>query len=203
MPPIAPPAQGPLQVSGAQHQACGREPQSCGDLTGRGVSSGSARSRRPPPGPRGQSRTGLYSGSHSGMFRLLISEAIFFRCPGFVTPIAVRSWGREGTRQPPAAAGWPGTGSRCARGHPPLSGQELRPSLPARPPQRGLEEIPHHPPLSSGPAAPSAAAQSGLEHAARPRSRSPKWRTGVGGFGAARPPPALTSGVMRLMVGMS
>lgn len=40
--------------------------------------------------------TGLYSGSHSGMLRLLISEAIFFLCPGLVTPMAVRSWGREG-----------------------------------------------------------------------------------------------------------
>lgn len=39
--------------------------------------------------------TGLYSGSHSGMLRLLISEAIFFLCPGLVTPMAVRSWSRE------------------------------------------------------------------------------------------------------------
>lgn len=45
--------------------------------------------------------TGLYSGSHSGMLRLLISEAIFFLCPGLVTPMAVRSWGREGGSVPP------------------------------------------------------------------------------------------------------
>ena len=47
------------------------------------------------PRPR-TALTGLYSGSHSGMLRLLISEAIFFLCPGLVTPMAVRSWGREG-----------------------------------------------------------------------------------------------------------
>lgn len=35
--------------------------------------------------------TGIYSGSHSGMFRLLISMAIFLRWPGLVTPMAVRS----------------------------------------------------------------------------------------------------------------
>lgn len=37
------------------------------------------------------SLTGMYSGSHSGMFRLLISMEIFLRCPGLVTPMAVRS----------------------------------------------------------------------------------------------------------------
>lgn len=35
--------------------------------------------------------TGMNSGSHSGMFRLLISMEIFLRCPGLVTPMAVRS----------------------------------------------------------------------------------------------------------------
>lgn len=48
--------------------------------------------------------TGLYSGSHSGMLRLLISEAIFFLWPGLVTPMAVRSWGREGGQCRPAPA---------------------------------------------------------------------------------------------------
>lgn len=48
--------------------------------------------------------TGLYSGSHSGMLRLLISEAIFFLCPGLVTPMAVRSWGREEGQCRPAPA---------------------------------------------------------------------------------------------------
>lgn len=48
--------------------------------------------------------TGLYSGSQSGMLRLLISEAIFFLCPGLVTPMAVRSWGREGGQCCPAPA---------------------------------------------------------------------------------------------------
>lgn len=33
----------------------------------------------------------MYSGSHSGMFRLFISMEIFLRCPGLVTPMAVRS----------------------------------------------------------------------------------------------------------------
>lgn len=33
----------------------------------------------------------MYSGSHSGMFRLLISMEIFLRWPGLVTPMAVRS----------------------------------------------------------------------------------------------------------------
>ncbi len=37
------------------------------------------------------SLTGIYSGSHSGMFRLLISMEIFLRWPGLVTPMAVRS----------------------------------------------------------------------------------------------------------------
>lgn len=35
--------------------------------------------------------TGMYSGSHSGMLRLPISMEIFLRCPGLVTPMAVRS----------------------------------------------------------------------------------------------------------------
>lgn len=48
--------------------------------------------------------TGLYSGSQSGMLRLLISEAIFFLCPGLVTPMAVRSWGREGGQCCPGPA---------------------------------------------------------------------------------------------------
>lgn len=38
-----------------------------------------------------QSLTGMYSGSHSGMFRLVISMEIFLRWPGLVTPMAVRS----------------------------------------------------------------------------------------------------------------
>lgn len=37
------------------------------------------------------SLTGLCSGSQSGMLRLLISAVIFFRWPGLVTPMAVRS----------------------------------------------------------------------------------------------------------------
>lgn len=42
--------------------------------------------------PRGAgSLTGLCSGSQSGMLRLLISAVIFFRWPGLVTPMAVRS----------------------------------------------------------------------------------------------------------------
>lgn len=35
--------------------------------------------------------TGLCSGSQSGMLRPLISAVIFFRWPGLVTPMAVRS----------------------------------------------------------------------------------------------------------------
>lgn len=36
--------------------------------------------------------TGFSLGIQSGMLSLVISESIFFLCPGFVTPIAVRSW---------------------------------------------------------------------------------------------------------------
>lgn len=39
--------------------------------------------------------TGLRSGSQSGMLRPLISAVIFFRWPGLVTPMAVRSWAED------------------------------------------------------------------------------------------------------------
>lgn len=49
-------------------------------------------SARPGPSPWGAGGlTGLCSGSQSGMLRPLISAAIFFRWPGLVTPMAVRS----------------------------------------------------------------------------------------------------------------
>lgn len=48
---------------------------------------------------RMQSLTGMKSGSHSGMFRLLISMEIFLRCPGLVTPMAVRSCRDTGQNQ--------------------------------------------------------------------------------------------------------
>lgn len=61
--------------------------------TGRAVAGESAcLSARPGPGHQGaEGLTGLCSGSQSGMLRLLISAVIFFRWPGLVTPMAVRS----------------------------------------------------------------------------------------------------------------
>lgn len=41
--------------------------------------------------------TGLWSGSQSVEGSLLISDVNFFRCPGFMTPIAVRSFNGEHT----------------------------------------------------------------------------------------------------------
>lgn len=69
--------------------------------------------------------TGLYSGSHSGMLRLLISEAIFFLCPGLVTPMAVRSWGREGGQCRPAAAVPPSHRPRPHLGRHPADGGDV------------------------------------------------------------------------------
>lgn len=45
-------------------------------------------------------------GSHSAMLSWAISEAIFFLCPGLVTPMAVRSCHPEWCHEAPSSGRW-------------------------------------------------------------------------------------------------